>query len=92
MFEPCVDHCYIRHGKQYSIECDDTCEYEKIVKEKKALEDQQIEGLEARKRKYNEIQSLILSGSPEYKRDESYIFFTKAELTKLMEIIKEMIK
>lgn len=29
MFNPCYDHCYIIRGKQYTKECDATCEYAK---------------------------------------------------------------
>lgn len=39
MFNPCV-HCYIRYDKQYSSACDENCEYAKVVKEKKLLEEQ----------------------------------------------------
>ena len=44
MFEPCFEHCYIRYGKQYTKECDDTCGYAKAVKESK-LKDEIIEYL-----------------------------------------------
>lgn len=37
MFNPCRDHCYFRYGKQYTPECDSTCEYAKVVKENKEL-------------------------------------------------------
>ena len=33
MFNPCVEHCYPRYGKQYSSECDGKCEYARTVKE-----------------------------------------------------------
>lgn len=33
MFDPCVEHCYPRYGKQYSSECDGKCEYARTVKE-----------------------------------------------------------
>lgn len=32
MFNPCRDYCYTRLGKQYSEECDETCEYANFVK------------------------------------------------------------
>ena len=38
MFNPCIEHCYHRYGKGYSSDCDDKCEYAKVVKEKKILE------------------------------------------------------
>lgn len=37
MFNPCIEHCYHRYGKGYSSDCDDKCEYAKVVKEKKYL-------------------------------------------------------
>lgn len=40
MFNPCVEHCYRKYGKQYSSDCDDKCEYAKTVKEKKLLEEE----------------------------------------------------
>ena len=39
LFNPCVEHCYNRYGRQYSSDCDDKCEYAKVVKEKKLLEE-----------------------------------------------------
>lgn len=40
MINPCIDFCYARFSKQYSSDCDDKCEYAKIVKEKKLLEEE----------------------------------------------------
>lgn len=40
MFNPCVEHCYLKYGKQYSPDCDDKCEYAKVVNEKKLLEEE----------------------------------------------------
>lgn len=40
MFNPCVEHCYNRYGKQYSPDCDDKCEYAQTLKEKKLLEEE----------------------------------------------------
>lgn len=32
MFNPCIEHCYKRNGKQYNPnECNDTCEYAKAI-------------------------------------------------------------
>lgn len=39
MFEPCFDHCYIRYNKQYTKECDDNCNYAKVVKENKCKDE-----------------------------------------------------
>lgn len=38
MINPCIDFCYHRYGRQYSQECDDKCEYAKLIKEKSRLE------------------------------------------------------
>lgn len=38
MFNPCFEHCNLRFGKQYTPDCDDKCEFAKVVKEKKDLE------------------------------------------------------
>lgn len=35
MFNPCMEHCFIRYGKQYTSECDNVCDYAKAVKDKK---------------------------------------------------------
>ena len=40
MFNPCIEHCYNRYGKQYSSDCDTKCEYAKVVSEKKLLEEE----------------------------------------------------
>lgn len=37
MFEPCYEHCYLRYGKQYTKECDNECNYAKVVRENKEL-------------------------------------------------------
>lgn len=32
MFNPCIEHCYKRNGKQYNPdECNTTCEYAKAI-------------------------------------------------------------
>ena len=33
MFNPCVDYCWNRFGREYSKDCDNTCEFAKIAKE-----------------------------------------------------------
>ena len=33
LFNPCLDYCYLHNGKQYSSECDKSCEFAKIAKE-----------------------------------------------------------
>lgn len=38
MFNPCVEHCFNRFGKQYTVDCDENCEFAKVIKEKKKLE------------------------------------------------------
>lgn len=35
MFILCRDHCYIRYGKQYTEECDTTCDYARVYLENK---------------------------------------------------------
>lgn len=37
MYSPCVE-CYNRYGKQYTFDCDDKCDYAKVMKDKKILE------------------------------------------------------
>lgn len=32
MFIPCRDYCYLRFNKQYTKECNNTCDYARIVK------------------------------------------------------------
>lgn len=43
MFNPCIDHCYLRYGKQYTSDCDDQCEYAKLAKENQKLKEQLYE-------------------------------------------------
>ena len=40
MFNPCYEYCYLRFGKQYTEDCNNTCEYAKQVNEKNKLEEQ----------------------------------------------------
>lgn len=40
MFNPCIEHCYVRNGKEYSSECDNICTYAQIAKEKRELEEE----------------------------------------------------
>ena len=37
MFNPCVEYCYNRLGKQYSSDCNDKCAFAITVKENKIL-------------------------------------------------------
>lgn len=37
MFNPCIDHCYLRYGKQYSKECKENCAYAKAVNDIKTV-------------------------------------------------------
>lgn len=32
-FIPCRDHCYLRYGRQYTEECDTTCDYARVCLE-----------------------------------------------------------
>lgn len=41
MFNPCFEHCYQRFGKQYTSDCDDKCEFAKVAKEKRKIEEEQ---------------------------------------------------
>lgn len=34
---PCKELCYLRYGKQYTSECDTTCEFARVVAENKKL-------------------------------------------------------
>lgn len=40
---PCIEFCHIRHGKEYSKECDDYCDYAKAVKNYKGVIDRVLE-------------------------------------------------
>ena len=40
MLNPCYEYCYLRFGKQYTEDCNNTCEYAKQVNEKNKLEEQ----------------------------------------------------
>ncbi len=40
IFNPCYEHCYLKYGKQYTTDCDDKCDYAKVIKEKKLLEEE----------------------------------------------------
>ena len=40
LFNPCYEHCYLRHGKEYGPGCDDTCEYAKAVKENREMREE----------------------------------------------------
>lgn len=43
LFNPCIGHCFIRYGKQYSKDCDAKCDYAKIAKELKLLKQEYME-------------------------------------------------
>lgn len=34
LMNPCVDYCFLRYGKQYDINCDNTCEFARVIKKK----------------------------------------------------------
>lgn len=46
MFNPCYEHCYLRYGKQYTEECDTTCDYARVCLENKKLKDKNPSWLE----------------------------------------------
>ena len=37
MFNPCYEHCYLRYGKEYTEECDNTCQYAYLAKKAKSM-------------------------------------------------------
>lgn len=37
MTNPCIEYCYLRHGRRYTSDCDATCEFAKAVKENRTL-------------------------------------------------------
>ena len=37
LFNPCIEHCFIRYGKQYTKDCDEKCDYAKMAKELREL-------------------------------------------------------
>lgn len=39
MMDPCVSYCFTRFGKEYNEDCDKTCNYAKITKERDELRD-----------------------------------------------------
>lgn len=39
MMNPCSDYCYLRFGKQYTENCDTTCDYARVVKENKRMKE-----------------------------------------------------
>jgi len=92
MFNPCVEHCYIKYGKLYSQECNTECEYAKAIKDKQELELVAEREADYRKNILEDIKIFLTSGSGEYKRGESYIFFSKTDLTRLIELIKKLAK
>lgn len=38
MIIPCVDYCFYRFGKEYSKDCDNNCNYAKVVAENAQLQ------------------------------------------------------
>lgn len=46
---PCIEFCHIRHGKEYSKECDDYCDYAKAVKNYKGVIDRVLEIIGSKK-------------------------------------------
>ena len=35
--DPCIDYCFNRFGKGYTKDCDNNCEYAKVIAENKEL-------------------------------------------------------
>lgn len=35
---PCIDYCFNRFGKEYTKDCDNNCEYAKVIVENKKLQ------------------------------------------------------
>lgn len=54
-FNPCVDYCYVRHNKQYSDDCIETCDYAKTVIDLKKLKDK----YDRLNKKYKELRGMI---------------------------------
>lgn len=42
---PCVEHCWMRFGKQYSHECDKECDFAKVVVENKELKQTMVQSM-----------------------------------------------
>ena len=36
--DPCIDYCFNRFGKEYTKDCDNNCEYAKVIAENKKLQ------------------------------------------------------
>ena len=41
LFNPCYDYCYLKYGKQYTEECDSTCDYARVCLENKELQERE---------------------------------------------------
>lgn len=87
MFNPCVEHCFNRYGKQYSSECDENCDYAKAVKEKKMLEEKNKD----RENVLEEIKTFIIDANKNCVRKQGVVYILKIEeLEQLVELIKKL--
>lgn len=59
MLNPCYELCFLRFGKQYTSDCDDKCEFAKVSKEKKKLEEEQKLLLDAMDRPVRTLGELV---------------------------------
>ena len=87
MFNPCVEHCFNRYGKQYSSECDENCDYAKAVKEKKMLEEKNKD----RENVLEEIKTFIIDANKNSVRKHGVLYILKIEeLEQLVGLIKKL--
>ena len=87
MFNPCVEHCFNRYGKQYSSECDGNCDYAKAVKEKKMLEEKNKD----RENVLEEIKTFIIDANKNSVRKQGVLYILKMEeLEQLVGLIKKL--
>lgn len=40
MMEPCYELCWLKYGKQYSVDCIDKCNYAKVAEENRVLREE----------------------------------------------------
>lgn len=89
MFNPCIEHCYNRYGKQYSSDCDDKCEYAKMANEYNLLKNRD----EQRKKIFEEIKSVILAGNHNTLKKHGVLYImTKNELEYLIHLIAKLVR
>ena len=77
----------MRHGKQYTTECDNTCEYAKAIKENNEYAAKQKD----REKTLEEIKMfLIESGKNSTKKHGNVLILTIDDLNQLVILIKKM--